>query len=131
MIEDGFEFALKLLGVATASMGASCILIAMVPTFIATYKTKNTVGLNKTMFLLHTCVAILFAIGAYFLTAKGCILRGNLTNLIFLGVIFSVLNTVCGLGNLYVLTLKNKNMAEAKKMGISESEYHDRMYANK
>lgn len=127
MAGNTLEIALKILKFGTAAAGAAFILAAMVPTFIATYKSKQTSGLNVSMFLLHACVALLFTSSSIIFLKLS--ISANGVDGILTCAILGFLNFVCCAGNGYVFFLKRKNMAAANRAGITEDEYCARLTA--
>ncbi|CBY93136.1 conserved hypothetical protein [Mycoplasma haemofelis str. Langford 1] len=108
--------------VVAAILGACSILYAFLPTVIGTYKSKNTVGVNTLMFLLHLGCGLCFFYGALFFFIESL---NKSWHLITQASTFMCLNFVTTMGTLYVLLLKDQNRKEAKKYGISELEHYN------
>ncbi|AEG73456.1 hypothetical protein MHF_1218 [Mycoplasma haemofelis Ohio2] len=112
---------LNCVAIVTAIFGACSILYAFLPTVIGTYKSKNTVGVNTLMFLLHLGCGLCFFYGALFFLIDSL---GELY-LLIQAATFMCLNFITTMGTLYVLLLKDQNRKEAKKYGISELEHYN------
>lgn len=118
---------MKSVALGIAVMGVYFILSAFIPETRHTKKTRNTVGVNPLMFLLHGLVGFFFFMGAVLLIIGGF---GNFewakVDTPLTGIVFTVCN-FCGMsGSFYILRMKMKHKNAAKSLGISEYDYHKR-----
>ena len=100
-------------------LGAVCIAIYIIPQMIKTLKSKNTSGVSLIMFifsllgsLFFTIMAILEIVEDYDVAAWIGVFIGN------------ICSTTCGA---IVLSYKLHHLIKAKKLGISEAEYCERL----
>ncbi|AEW45751.1 hypothetical protein MHC_04475 [Mycoplasma haemocanis str. Illinois] len=119
---DSAAAAQDYVAVVAGILGACSILYAFLPTVIGTYRSKNTVGVNVLMFLLHLGCGLCFFYGALFFFIDSL---NKQWFLITQASTFMGLNFITTMGTMYVLLLKNQNKNEAKKYGISELEHYN------
>lgn len=117
-----FDTISDVVSTGAAFTGSSCFLAAFIPQFLWTYKTQNTLGLNKKMFWLHYWTGVLFFVGAFYLFILGC--ETSSWAIITQGLIFSTLNLISSTGSLYTILKKGENVKNAAALGISEESYY-------
>lgn len=108
-------------------MAVYFLLSALIPEALHTRKHKNTVGVNKSMFLLHGSVAVCFFLGAILMIMVGSALTAAKVATVdfpLTGVIFAICNGCGMVSTFYILMLKLKHEKAAQALGISEYDYY-------
>ena len=100
-------------------LGAVCIAIYIIPQMVKTLKSKNTSGVSLIMFIFSLLGSLFFTIMAIFEIVAGLDVSAWIG--VFIG---NVCSTTCGA---IVLSYKLHHVIKAKKLGITEVEYCERL----
>lgn len=99
-------------------IAAACVAIYNIPMFIKILKTKNTAGISLIMYIL-----LVMACWFFFINGLGMMLDGSNQNNVYNGLPIFLANLFGGTFSTIILTIKCKNMINAKAANLSEAKY--------